>query len=522
MWRLLASLWVGISGFGAEMDPTAIPRRGGQLRLALQNDFATLDPVQAPTTDHWAFQRLMFHGLFDYDVQGRLILDQAQDWALSEDQRTYTFHLKSGIRFANGREVEAEDYRFALERVLNPESGSDGQIAFLGILGAKEFADGKTNHVMGVRAPNRRTLIVELVEPSYIFPFKLAWPSSAPVPRELLQKSSREFRAHLAGSGPYQLQEHIPGQRWLFIRNSHYTGPGGFPESVELSIGGELFLHTMMVERGEIDLSQLSQQDYRRLERDSRVGDFVKALAYPNVHYVFMNTELKPFDDARVRKAVSLTLDRERLAKLLPPSAPAYGILPPWMPEAAPERRAMEHNAARARTLLSDAGYPNGFNVELWYPLGYLGTLPEAIQEQLRLVGIQVTLRPVTSIAMFEKVSTRKNASMGLYGWIVDYPDPMSFFDPTLDGSKITDSQCYNYAFYNNPDVVRMIAQADRIFDPIQRTQLLRRIEATVLDDAPWAPVVHEKRVYLLSRRLRGFQPHPVWRYRLDALWLDR
>jgi oligopeptide transport system substrate-binding protein len=98
------------------------------------------------------------------------------------------------IRFANGREVEAEDYIFALERALDPKTGSGGQSVFFGIRGAEDFSQGKAAHVAGLRAPDHRTLVIELSEPSFVFPFKLAWPVTFPVPREIVNRSQRDFR----------------------------------------------------------------------------------------------------------------------------------------------------------------------------------------------------------------------------------------------------------------------------------------------------------------------------------------
>jgi ABC-type oligopeptide transport system substrate-binding subunit len=121
---------------------------------------------------------------------------------------------------------------------------------------------------------------------------------------------------------------------------------------------------------------------------------------------------------------------------------------------------------------------------------------------------------------MFDKVSTRKSAPIGLYGWAVDLPDASNFFDLPLNGAAITDTQGFNYSFYNNPEVNRLIVQADLAFDPADRKRMLQRMEAIVMEDSSWAPVVREGRAFLRSRRLHGLKAHPVWKYRLDALWL--
>ena len=514
---MLLLVWFATAVLGA----AETPQRGGTLRLPFQNEFATLDPVVSTTTDDWAMQRFIFRGLFDYDEQNQLILEQAQDWSRSADRKTYTFHLRPGIRFGNGREVEAEDYVFAFQRVLDPKSASQSQSYLLGIRGAEEFAHGKVATVAGLRTPDPHTLVIELSEPSFVFRFKLALPFTFPVPREVVRKSQRDFREHLVGSGPYLLKSHATGLHWRLVRNPHYHGADGGPDEVDVVIGGDRYLHTMMVERDEADLSELNPQDFLRLRRDDGSRELVQTLPYANVDYIFMNTEMKPFDNVLVRRAVNHALDRERLAKLQPPASAANGIVPASMPWTNPDLHPYEHSVERARALLREAGYADGFETDFWYMREYLGRIPEAIQEELRLVGIKVNLQPVTATALEGKVGTRRQAPMGLWGWVVDFPDASSFFDPTLNGAKIAETQGLNYSFYNSRAVNRLIVQADLATDPAERTQMLHRTEALVMEDAPWAPVVHDERAFLRSRRLHGLKAHPIWMYRLDALWVD-
>src|SRR5215469_9223904 len=146
---------------------TNTPRRGGIIRLAFLGDLKSLDPAIGFDGDTIPLTRLIFRSLLDYDDGTGLVLDQAKDWNISPDGKTYTFHLRPGIRFSNGREVEAEDYIFALERVLAPQTGSPGQTYFLDIVGAREFADGKAPNVRGLRAPDKQTLVIELEKPEF-------------------------------------------------------------------------------------------------------------------------------------------------------------------------------------------------------------------------------------------------------------------------------------------------------------------------------------------------------------------
>src|SRR6185436_15309242 len=173
--------------------------------------------------------RLLFRGLIDYDDPGTgLLPDQAESWNISSDGRLYTFHLRPGIRFSNGREVEAEDYVFSLERVLDPKTGSQGQTYYLAIKGAQDFIDGRATHVSGLRAPDSRTLLVELAEPQYTFRYVIAMAFTCVVPRDVARQFGKEFQVHLVGSGPYRVAERSRGMLWRMERTPHYTGPDGF------------------------------------------------------------------------------------------------------------------------------------------------------------------------------------------------------------------------------------------------------------------------------------------------------
>ena len=134
------------------------PRRGGTLRLAFITDWRTLDPAIAYDADAAPLDKLLFRGLLDYGTGNDLVPDHASDWNVSPDGKTYLFHLRPGVKFSHGREVEAEDYVFSLERIINPKSESPGQSLVLDIAGATEFAKGQVPHVIGLRAPDSRTL----------------------------------------------------------------------------------------------------------------------------------------------------------------------------------------------------------------------------------------------------------------------------------------------------------------------------------------------------------------------------
>ncbi len=504
-------------------SPTEKPRRGGTLHLAYTLDWRSLDPAIAFDTESAPLQKLLFRGLIDFDDGVKLVPDQASDWNISADGKTYTFHLRAGVRFSNGREVVADDYLFSIERLLDPKTGAGTQTYFLDILGAREFRDGEAAYVSGLKAPDRRTFIIELKEPKFTFRYVLAMAAGGVLPRDVVKQYGNDFQYHLTGTGPYRVAEWRRGVHYRLERNPYYSGSDGNVDAVEIMIGGDPTLHAMMLERGELDRSAATHADVVRFERDPLLRPLLQYIGTASTDYFFMNTEIKPFDDVRVRRAVCHAVNVDRLIKLNRGfGVAARGIVPPSMPWSNPGLQGYEYDPAKARQLLQEAGYSNGFKTELWHQTNspIFGPLAAGVQQDLKQVGIQAELHAVGGEVFIVKSGTRHQIPCGVTGWFEDYPDPSDFLDVLFSGQRITDSDCNNLAFYNNPFVNGLLSQANEVMDVRRRTQLFQDVEKRIMLDAPWAPILHEQMPRLNSRRLRGTGPHPVWLWRYERFWL--
>ncbi len=524
-WLFLAALgWLTFpsSALASGITETNTPRRGGVLHLAFTGDLRSLDPAIGFDGDTIPLTRLIFRSLLDYNDGTDLVQDQAKDWNISPDGKVYTFHLLPGNRFSSGREVEAEDYIYALERVLDPKTGSPGQTYYLDIVGAREFADGKAPHVAGLRAPDKQTLIIELGKPEFTFRYVLAMAFASAVPREIVQHYGKDFQYHLTGAGPYRLVSWRRGIHWRLERNPFYTGADGYVDSVDIMIGGDDALMTMMLERGELDRVLASPAQAITFKRDPKLRAWLVRVDTANTDYLFMNVEMKPFDNPTVRRAINFAINKERLVRLAGGfGIPARGVVPPSLPWSNPTLPAYTYSPEKARSLLRQAGFPNGFKTTLWYgnDVRIFGRLAEGIEQDLREIGIQVELRPMTYSAFQAKAETRGQIAFGVFGWMLDYPDASDFLDVLLNGERITDTDCNNSAFYNNPEVNRRLDTAVVSMDNDERTRLFREAEDVIMQDAPWVPLIHEQVPVLYHPRLRGTTPHPVWLWRYEKMW---
>jgi ABC-type transport system substrate-binding protein len=520
---LLCGLLVFSASAGTPAAPDP-PRRGGTLRLAEPTDLRSLDPAIAYDSESTPLVHLLFRGLLEYDDGVNLVPGQAKDWNISADGKTYTFHLRRDARFSNGRAVEADDYVFAFERVLNPAAASPGQGFFTGIEGAADFVAGKAAHVSGLRAPDRQTLVIQLAKPQFTFQYVLAMTFAVAVPRDVVQRYGKDFQYHLAGSGPYRLTEWRRGVRWHFARNAYYTGPDGYVDAVDIRVGVDDVTGAMMLERNEVDRVLAGPPQAVHFARDRRLRWWLTRVPTVSTDYLFMNVEMPPFDNVLVRRAVNDAVDKSRLPRLSGGFASAAcGIVPPAMAWTNASLPRYDYDPAKARALLREAGFPNGFKTTLSYmgdnPI--LARLAEDIQQDLQQVGIEAALRPVNSAAFDEEVSSRHRVPFGVWGWFQDYPDPSDFLDVLFNGRYLTDTDCNNTSFYNNPAVNGLLDQAMAGLSAPDRQRLFQQAETQIMQDAPWVPLIHEVLPVLYHPRVHGTRPHPVWLWRFEWMWLD-
>lgn len=500
------------------------PRRGGTLRLARQADPQSIDPAICYDSEALLLTRIIFQGLVDFDWQSKVVPKQAIDWNVSADRKTYTFHLRPGVRFANGREVEASDYVYSLQRIIGPGTESPGETFFNGIAGARDFHDKKTNSVSGLRAREKHTLEIELSEPDFAFEFKMAMTFASVVPREAIEEQGRGFWQQAFGTGPYRLMKWTRGIRMELMRSVAVNQEDeGYFDGVDVMIGGDRALHSMMLDRDELDIVYLAQlPDIVRLTRNPLLKDVVHPIDQASTDFLYLNTELPPFDNLKVRQAMNHAIDRQRLVTFTAHTAVAAGsILPPVMLGFNPAQRGLEFDPAKSKQLLREAGFPDGLNFDLWYSDNDPRTerIVVAIESDLRAVGLTAKLKKLTLPALFTAMQTRKTVPCGYLGWSQDYPDPSNFLDVLFNGTRIQDFGGNNYAYYSNPEVNRLLAEADRIAVPSERYRRYQDIENLILLDAPVVPLVYSAVPVLISPGIGGFKPHPVWGMQFEHWW---
>jgi len=533
--RLLLSFLIVLSLIGACRSnrqsqgpiPDHGPRRGGRIVVLSQNGPDYLDPGLAYLTASWEILSAVNNGLLSYRRAGgaeglELIPDLAAAMPeISPDGRRYTFVVRAGARFGPplGREVTAADLKYSLERLFRLNSPGVG--FYTNIVGARSMS---RDEIEGIKISGD-TLTFELEEPDATFLNKLAMPFASAVPREVAEAHPQDYSQHHVATGPYQIARYVPRRRIILARNPHYRGWEGYADTLEIQLGGNTLNAIAKIKRGQADLSldTLPPSELPRLKGDPGYRERLRITPIGTLYYIFMNVRVKPFDDLRVRQAVCYAIDKRALLKVWAGQGIiANEILPPEFPAFQPLDLYPGPDLDRARELLAEAGYPDGFKVDFHSQnIDPWPRVCEVVQAQLRQVGIRTTIRLFDTSVYYQLIGRpTEQVPMGLSGWYQDYPDPSNFIDVLFNGERITEVHNNNVSHYDNPEVNRRIGETLRCMDPEIRRRNWRRLDRMITADASIVPYLHLTNHAFVSRRLGGYLYHPSVGTMLTLLYI--
>lgn len=422
----------------------------------------------------------------------------AESYTVSDDGLTYELRLRPEARFHNGRRVLAEDVRYSWERLLDPTTKSPAAFLLEMIDGAAAFQAGKAESITGLEVPSPAVLRVRLAVPFGPFLAHLAFPSTAVVPREEVERLGDAFARQPLGSGPYRFVEWVEDFRIVLER---FDDHGLHEPEVERLIYEVVSSESEalgMFRRGQFDLlSQvpIGQQSELRQTQSSHLRWF-PGLSWGGFCF---RTDQPPFDDPKVRRAFALAVDRDALARQLGELqfTPGLGILPQGVLGHSPETMARGYDPDRARDLLAEAGYPEAEGFPF---LTYTTLLSERSEKIAKVLvtfladlGIEAEYKMMGLDSMTKTIS-KGEARFFLRAWGAGYPDPELLTRPLFH------SQGTNNDFaYGNPEVDRLLDLARIEIEPQKRNTLYSRVEALVLEDAPCVPLYQDNVVILLQ-----------------------
>ncbi len=503
---LLVAVWVG--------SAAAQSSAGGSMTVTYKDDISTFDPAIGYDWQNWSMIKALFDGLMDYKPgTTELMPDLAESYTISDDGLVYTFKLRHGVKFHNGREMSAADVKYSIERSVNPETQSPGQGFFASIKGFDDMAAGKVKHLTGISVPDDDTVVIELSRPDATFLQVLAINFAFVVPREAVEKYGQDFGHNPVGTGGYKMTEWTLGQRVVFEKNRDYFRAGvPYLDKVTFEVGQDPTVSLLRLERGEIDVlgDPIPSAQFLQVKNNPANKDLIVEGGLLHTGYVTMNVTKPPFDKKKVRQAVNMAINKDRILRIVNNRGVAANQpLPPAMPGYDPSYKGYPYDPQKAKTLLAEAGYAQGFSTEIYV----MNTDPnpriaQAIQQDLAEIGIKAEVKSLAQSVVIAAGGdgTAPMIWSGGMAWIADFPDPSNFYGPILGcGGAVPGG--WNWAKYCNKALEARAAEADAMVAPSQAAQRIdkwRQIFIDIMDDAPWAPVFNEVRFAMHSPRIGG------------------
>jgi peptide/nickel transport system substrate-binding protein len=539
----------GASGFNAAIGGVVNPsdKKGGVLKLANSSDIDSWDETRAYYAWAWDMQRFYVRTLVA--PQGgkpgkdglKLVNDLAQSQDISSDGLTYTYKLKSGIKFEDGSAITSKDIKYGIERSFATDVLSGGPPYLVNVLdegqkypGPYKDTDPNKLGLKSVETPDDSTIVFHLKDAMADFPYLLAMGQAAPVPQK--KDTGDKYADHPVSSGPYMFKSIEPGKKVVLVRNPNWdqsTDPirKALPDEIDLALGvdpneidSELIDGTLDLDTGQTGVQAAAQAkiltnpDLKKNTDEPTTG-FIR--------YIAISTKVPPFDNIHCRIAVQYATDKVALQTVRggPDAGGAIGtsMLPPnidgYDPDLAPYTgKTGQPDLAKAKDELTKCGQPNGFKTVIaTRNKGKEPKVAEALQQALAKVGINATIDNSDPSLYFRSTIGspdnvhKKGYGLMIAGWGADYPTGAGFLDVLVDGTQIFPSGNNNYEELNDPAIQDLIKQAQAATDPKKAADLWGQINKKVMDTASLVPYVYDKALNYRNPRLSNVYVDPYF-----------
>jgi oligopeptide transport system substrate-binding protein len=465
-------------------------------------DPRSLDPALSTDVPTGRAVGYVFDGLVRFTPDAQVVPGLARSWNVSGDGLTYTFHLRTGVQFHDGRPFSARNVIRSFQRVLDPKTRGGRGWPLYPIAGARSYADGTGRTVAGLAAPDDSTVVIRLTEPFAIFPKLLAMPVAAIVPDSV----PANFGEHPIGTGPWKFVNWNHDDYLKFAANDQYFDGRPRADSLMARIIPEPSTAVAEFESGNVDVLYVPEGETRNWEQTDERKAMLESAPALRVFYIAINTTRGPLADKRVRQALNYATDANGILQGIVSGrgSLAAGVIPPALAGSDSTRKGYTRDVARARQLLAAAGYPNGIDVELWssqtppFP-----RIAQTVQANLKEAGVRVTLVQRDASSMREAARAGKT-DLALKDWFADYPDAENFLYPLLHSAN--KGVGGNVSFYSNAQFDRIVDDARREQDEAKRNALYRQADELEYQDAPMIYLFFYKELYAVQPWIKNFQ----------------
>lgn len=495
----------------------------GYLVAALNADIQTAD-VQKTSKDYQTPMNI-FDRLVDINVAEdgttSIVPSLAESWDISADGLEYTFHLRQGVKFHNGNDFTAEDVAYTFHRLLTVEGGINTEFIDQ-VKGANELLEGTADTLEGLEVVDDYTVKITLKEPYAAFLACISSPGVSIYDSEATEAAGDQFGldpAVTVGTGPFKFTSWTLNDQLVLTRyDDYWKGASALP-GVVVKIIPDTETQTMMFENGELDVIDL---DFVADAMDRFEATYPDQIVEGNrvgITYLTMNQNIEPFNNVQVRKAVQMAIDKQAILDALygGRGQVEHGIFPHGLIGFNPDQEAIPYDPEAAKALLAEAGYADGFTMELAADSSSSDTTTmalEIIKEQLAEVGINAEIKNYDEATWLD---TRKAGELGsfLATWTADFNDPDNFIYTFFGNEEKTRIRSLNY-----PDtaVMERVSAARGIVNDDERMAEYQALEEKIIhEDAAWAPMYSRKHLFAVSKRVQNYVP--VWSGVSDQLF---
>jgi peptide/nickel transport system substrate-binding protein len=518
----------GVSGFNAATKGIVNPstHKGGVLKLAQVSDFDSLDPARTYYAYGWNFTRYYNRTLVtSTPAPGKDALKLTNDLAASQDISadglTYTYKLKSGLKFEDGSAITSKDIKYGIERIFATDVISGGPTYLIEQLDqgqkyAGPYKDKSADGLKSVTTPDDSTIVFKLAKPFADFAYLLAMPGSGPVPAA--KDTGAKYGSHPVSSGPYMFKSYQPGKSLVLVRNPNWdqstdTVRKALPDEIDVTSGldadeldSELMDGTQYIDIAQVGV-QATAQAKILLNPDLKKNADEPLTGF--TRYFAISTVVPPFNNIHCRLAVQYATDKVALQtarggkdaggdiapSMIPPTVAGYDAsLTPFTGTAGTP------DVTKAKAELAACGQPNGFKTVIaGTNKGKGPKVSEALQQALAKVGIQATIDATdASLYYASTIGSPANVHKKGYGlmqagWGADFPTGFGFLDVLVDGKKIQPAGNSNYSETNDPQINAAIEAAQKETDPTKAAAAWAQIDKMAMDTGAFLPFVFDK-----------------------------
>lgn len=444
----------------------------------------------------------------------KIVPGLADSWEVSKDGLVYTFHLHKGVKFSNGETLKADDVVYTVNRMMDLATKAENTDVFDPIKGAADVYDGKAKTVSGVKAVDDNTVEITLEKAFAPFIANLTVPGASIYNRKACEAAGEKFGidpALTVGTGPFTAKSWTLNSEIVLVKNPDYFKGAAKLDGVRMKIITDANTAKMAFENGELDVLDLagSQSQIPYFKQSDKWKNNVVTGPIAGIYYYAFNEGVKPLDNVKVRKAISMAIDRKTILDQMynGEGQVVNTIVPQGIIGYNKSAAEIKYDVAAAKQLLADAGYPNGFDLEITQSNSSTESLQcnQVIQSMLAQIGIKVKITQLDDATFLAK---RKDGGVAMYRgtWSADYNDPDNFLY-TFFSKKNGKVRSTNYT---NQTVMNQLEQARTMVDQDARIKLYQQAEQTILqDDSMFLPLFQLNHVFVVADRVSNF--HVSW-----------